>query len=198
MRSARTPVLLTRRGLAKGLAAGAALAGLPPAAAAASPVPDPVLRDAALRGLALAACRGDAFAAAAAGAAIARLAETDPEAALLARIYRALDVRPAMLFRTDMPAAAPSALALLHAAISGSHPVFFGYSDLSGRPSEREVLPLALVHPEQGVKLLTWCEAAQGYRQFFVRAMCEPALRSGCFADRRLTLLQGLAEKEGA
>ena len=198
MRPVRSSLMLTRRGLARGLAAGAALAGLAPAAAAANPAPDPVLRDAALRGLALASYRGDAVAAASAREAIARLAETDPEGALLARIYRAFDVRPAMLFRSDMPQAAPAALALLHAAIDATQPVFFGYCDLSGRRSERAVLPLVLVHPEQGVKLLAWCEAAQGYRQFFVRAMHDLSPRPGSFADHRLALLRGLAEQEGA
>lgn len=53
------------------------------------------LRDAALRGLALAGYRGDPVTAAAANAALNRLAETDPEAALLGRIYQMLDVRPA-------------------------------------------------------------------------------------------------------
>ena len=39
-------------------------------------------------------------------AAVQRLAETDPEGALLYRLYRALDVRLAAWYRTDMPDAA--------------------------------------------------------------------------------------------
>ena len=126
------------------------------------------------------------------------MTETDPEGALLARLYRALDVRPSQYYRADMPEAAPAQLEVLHGAIAASQPVFFGYTDLSDQQSEREVLPLALVHPPQGVKLLAWCEAAQGYRQFFVRAMRDLVLRPGGFAERRMALLQGLVEKEGA
>ena len=197
-RAPPAPLMLTRRALANSLVAGAAVVGLPVRPAHALPMLDPALRDAALRGLALAGHRGDPVSAAAAQAAIDHLTETDPEGALLARLYRALDVRPSQYYRADMPEAAPAQLEVLHRAITTSQPVFFGYTDLSDQQSEREVLPLALVHPPQGVKLLAWCEAAQGYRQFFVRAMRDLVVRPGGFADRRMALLQGLVEKEGA
>ncbi|SEM49494.1 hypothetical protein SAMN04488103_101303 [Gemmobacter aquatilis] len=197
-RAPPAPQMLTRRALAQSLVAGAAAVGLPVQVAQAAPAPDPVLRDATLRGLALAGYRGDPVTAGAASAAIARLAETDPEGALLARLYRALDVRPSQYYPQDRPEAAPAVLSLLHDAIAATQPVFFGYSDLSDQLSERLVLPLALVHPPQGVKLLAWCEARQGYRQFFVRAMRGLALQPGSFAARRMALLQGLVEKEGA
>lgn len=201
MRPRRAPpaaLMLTRRALARSIAAGAAIAGLPVSPVQAAPAMDPVLRDAALRGLALAGYRGDPVSAAAARAAIDRLAETDPEGALLARLYRKLDVRPAAYAPAERPEAQPDALALLHDAITAARPVFFGYTDLSGQWSEREVLPLALVHPPQGVKLLAYCEARQDYRQFFVRMMQGLAPRPGSFAADRMALLQGLAEKEGA
>ena len=196
------PMMLSRRALALRLAAGAAAIGIAgpagAAAPAATPAIDPDLRDAALRGLALAVHRGDAVAAAAADATVARLAETDPEGALLARLYRALDVRPSAYYRTDAPDAFPEALSLLHEAIAASTPVFFAYTDLADQQSRRTVLPLALVHPPQGVKLLAYCEERQGYRQFFVRAMRGLAPVAGDFSARRMTLLQGLVEKEGA
>ncbi|MBP7001795.1 WYL domain-containing protein [Amaricoccus sp.] len=197
------PPTLTRRALVVRLAGGAAAAGCGTAAgpaAAAAPAPDPDLRDAALRGLALAACRGDPVAAAAADAALARLAGTDPEAALLARLYRLLDVLPAAYWPHDAPRgvreAAAGDLAILHAAIRASRPVAFGYTDLSRRGSARVVLPLALVHPPQGVKLLGWCETAAGYRQFFVRAIEDLTPQPGDFGARRLALLEGLVAKE--
>ncbi|MCA0423722.1 MAG: hypothetical protein LCH61_10415, partial [Proteobacteria bacterium] len=95
-----TPLTLTRRALGTRLAGFAAAIGFGQSAAtsvSAQPAStvDLELRDAALRGLALASHRGDPVAAAAAEAALARLAETDPEAALLGRIYQLLDVRPA-------------------------------------------------------------------------------------------------------
>lgn len=191
-------MMLSRRALAARLAAGAAAIGIAGRAGAAAPGPDPELRDAALRGLALADQRGDAVGAEAARAAVARLAGTDPEGALLYRLYRALDSRPSSWWREDAPAAAAADLAILHGAIRDSRPVAFGYTDLSDNESARTVLPLVLVHPPQGVKLLAWCRAAEGYRQFFVRAMRDVTVQAGGFADDRLALLQGLAEKEGA
>jgi hypothetical protein len=102
-----TPLTLTRRALGTRLAGFAAAIGFGQSAAtsvSAQPAStvDLELRDAALRGLALASHRGDPVAAAAAEAALARLAETDPEAALLGRIYQLLDVRPAAYWHGDL------------------------------------------------------------------------------------------------
>lgn len=195
------PLSISRRALGTRLAGVAAAIGFGNGAAAsgmAAPVPalDPELRDAALRGLALAGYRGDPVTAAAARAALARLAETDPEAALLGRLYQKLDVRPAAYWPEAAPEAAAADLATLHAAIRACQPVAFGYTDMDGNETSRTVLPLALVHPPQGVKLLAWCEEREGFRQFFVRAMEGLAARPGDFSDRRMTLLQGLVEKE--
>ena len=197
------PLTLTRRALATRLAGVAAAIGFGQSAAAnaaaqpASPL-DPELRDAALRGLALASHRGDPVAAATAEATLARLAETDPEAALLGSIYQLLDVRPAAYWHDDLPEAATEDLATLHGAIRASQPVAFGYTDLSGQESTRTVLPLALVHPPQGVKLLAWCEERKDFRQFFVRAIKGLTLGVGDFSGDRLALLQGLLDKEAA
>ncbi|WP_192931239.1 WYL domain-containing protein [Gemmobacter serpentinus] len=146
----------------------------------------------------MASHRGDPVAAKAAEATIARLAETDPEAALLGRIYQLLDVRPAAYWRGDLPAAAAADLSALHGAIRASQPVAFGYTGLSGKETTRTVLPLALVHPPQGVKLLAWCEERRDFRQFFVRAMQGLTLREGEFSGDRLALVRGLLEKEAA
>jgi predicted DNA-binding transcriptional regulator YafY len=194
---------LTRRALGTRLAGVASAIGFGQSAATsvaalpASPL-DPELRDAALRGLALASHRGDPVAAATAEATLARLAETDPEAALLGSIYQLLDVRPAAYWHDDLPEAATEDLATLHGAIRASQPVAFGYTDLSGQESTRTVLPLALVHPPQGVKLLAWCEERKDFRQFFVRAIKGLTLGVGDFSGDRLALLQGLLDKEAA
>ena len=202
MRTGRpTPLTLTRRALGTRLAGFAAAIGFGQSIAtnvAAQPVPvlDPELRDAALRGLALASHRGDPVAAAAAEATLARLAKTDPEAALLGRIYQLLDVRPAAYWQGDLPEAVAADLSALHGAIRASQPVAFGYTDLSGQETTRTVLPLALVHPPQGVKLLAWCEERRDFRQFFVRAMQGLTLREGDFSGDRKALLEGFLEKE--
>jgi predicted DNA-binding transcriptional regulator YafY len=196
-----TPLTLTRRALGTRLAGFAAAIGFGQSAAtnvAAQPSSalDPELRDAALRGLALASHRGDPVAARAAEATLARLAETDPEAALLGRIYQLLDVRPAAYWHGDLLAAAAADLSALHGAIRASQPVAFGYTDLSGQVTTRTVLPLALVHPPQGVKLLAWCEERRDFRQFFVRALQGLTLREGDFSGDRMALLRGLLDKE--
>lgn len=204
MRPGRTTPLtlnLTRRALARRLAGAAAVIGIGHGAAARSvanptTVLDPELRDAALRGLALAGYRGDPVTAAAANAALERLADSDPEAALLGRIYQMLDVRPAQYWPEDVSEAAATDLATLHTAIRACQPVAFGYTDLSGNETARRVLPLALVHPPQGVKLLAWCEEREGFRQFFVRAMVALTFQPGDFRADRMALLQGLLDKE--
>lgn len=204
MRPGRTPTppqTLTRRALGTQFAGAAAAIGFgqgASASGAANPMPvlDPDLCDAALRGLALAGYRGDPVTAAAANAALARLAETDPEAGLLVRIYQMLDVRPAAYWPEDVPEAAAADLAILHAAIRACQPVAFGYTDLSGNETTRTVLPLALVHPPQGVKLLAWCAEREDFRQLFVRAMQGPTPRPGNFSDDRMALLESLLDKE--
>lgn len=209
MRPGRTlpaPHRLTRRALATRIAGAAAAIGLGRGVAAYEAVPapqlttadslDPDLRDAALRGLALAGYRGDPVAAAAADAALARLAQADPEAGLLGQIYRMHDVRPAAYWQGGAPCAAEADLAVVHQAIRACQPVAFGYTDLAGNDTRRTVLPLVLVHPPQGVKLLAWCTARQDFRQFFVRAMQGTAPRPGEFRADRLALLQGLLDKE--
>lgn len=192
--------ILTRRTFWARLAGAAAASGLgaAPAALSAAPQPalDPALRDAALRGLALAGYRGDPVTAAAAKAALAGLARADPEAAILGQLYQLLDVRPCAFSRLDLPDAAEQDLAALHEAIAACRPVAFGYTDLSANQSERRVLPLTLVHPPQGVKLLAWCETRKGFRQFFVREMTGLALRPGDFSADRVALLAGLLDKE--
>ena len=201
MRPGRTsPMTITRRALGTRIAGAAAVLGFGTGATssvAASPVPvmDPDLRDAALRGLALAGHRGDPVTAAAANAALARLAETDPEAGLLGRIYQMLDVRPAAYWPDKSPAAGTTELAILHAAIRANQPVAFSYTDLDGNQTTRTVLPLALVHPPQAVKLLAWCAERQDFRQFFVRAMENPAPQPGDFTENRLALLEGFLAK---
>ena len=202
MRPGRTqPVALTRRALGIRFAGAAAVIGFGSRVAAtplANPMPvlDPDLRDAALRGLALAGHRGDPVTATAANAAVERLAASDPEGAVLARIYQRLDVRPAQYWPADVPEAAAADLAELHAAIRGCRPVAFVYTDLSGNQTARTVLPLVLVHPPQGVKLLAWCQEREGFRQFFVRAIRGIVPRPGDFTGDRLALLKGLLHKE--
>ncbi len=207
MRPGRTPPAteaLTRRALATRFAGAAAAAGIGHAAsaggAATQPMGlDPDLRDAALRGLALAGYRGDPVTAAAAKAALARLATTDPEAALLGRVYQLLDVRPAANhWSGDAPKADAADLAVVHAAIRACQPLSFGYTDLAENKTTRTVLPLALVHPPQGVKLLAWCTERADFRQFFIRALQKPMPLPGDFSADRLALLQGLLAKETA
>jgi predicted DNA-binding transcriptional regulator YafY len=195
---------LTRRAFAAGMSGSLAALGIGDAAAAADPrsapgdagLRDADLRDAALRGLARAGDAGDPVLAERADAAIARLAIADPEAAMLARVYRLYDVAAAShgYGRAGANRANADDLATLHGAVRDCRAVWFRYYALDGELTTRTALPLALVHPPQGIKLLAWCEKRQDFRQFFVRAMSDLKPRRAIFAKRRLTLLRGLAE----
>lgn len=193
--------VLTRRAFATGMTGSLAVAGIAdPAAAVAravvSGLGDADLRDAALRGLARAGDLGDPVLSARAEAALARLEGSDPEGAILVRVYRVYDVESAA-YRygnvDDDPAAAHD-LATLHGAVQDCRAVSFRYTDLEGEVTDRTVLPLALVHPPQGIKLLAWCEKRQDIRQFFVRTLSGLTLQTANFGDRRMALLRQLAD----
>lgn len=190
---------LTRRAFATGMTGSIALAGAAGPAAAAAAGEDSLradLRDAALRGLARAGDSGDAVLAAKAEATLARLETADPEAALLVRIYRRYDV--ASWGAWNQPSgydALPETLDLLHRAVAASRAVAFRYTDLDGDMTARNVLPLAIVHPPQGVKLIAWCEKRASNRQFFVRAMEDVSATGRSFGADRLSLLHALASE---
>jgi predicted DNA-binding transcriptional regulator YafY len=195
---------LTRRAFATGMTGSLAVLGIADSAPAsartvdvANAVPEDIdLRDAALRGLARAGDSGDPVLATRAEAALARLERSDPEGALLVRIYRAYDVA-SVAYRSgnldDDPATADD-LAALHMAVQDCCAVSFHYTDQEGTETDRTVLPLALVHPPQGIKLLAWCEKRQDVRQFFVRSVSELNVMAANFRDRRIDLLRHLAD----
>lgn len=189
---------LTRRAFASALS-GSVAAGVSGVAVGSVGTPgsstDANLRDAALRGLALADGRQDPVRAKAAAEVLEKLDRDDPEAGLLVRIYQRFDVPPASYWLGDAYSPDPTHLERLHSAVRESRRVQITYTDLQGAETTRAVLPLALVHPVQGVKLLAWCEARQDFRQFFVRSMADVSAQSGEFVIRRLELLRGLLDK---
>ncbi|MDO5632343.1 MAG: hypothetical protein Q4G22_10950 [Paracoccus sp. (in: a-proteobacteria)] len=82
------------------------------------------------------------------------LAETAPEAALL-RLDRKLDLCPSVYWHgNDVPDVASDDLSTLHQAIRNHAPLCLDDTNLKGNESERAVLPLTLVRPPQGIKLL--------------------------------------------
>jgi len=202
MRSRQNPIL-SRRAFATGLTGSLAalgVGGTAPARSGSANLDNAILRDAALRGLARAGDVGDPILAAKAHAVLVELENTAPEDAALVRIYRLYDVASAGYHHSgsyrnaDEDEALASNLAALHAAVHDRRAVSFHYIDLAGEMTVRSVLPLAIVHPPQGVKLLAWCGMRQDYRQFFIRKLSNLTLRGQGFADRRLTLLQAFAE----
>lgn len=137
---------------------------------------------------------GDPVLAARADATLASLEGNDVEAALLIRIYRRFDVASAGYWRgtTASDEAHDAKFAQLHAAVDSCRIVRLRYRDLEGSVTERSILPLALVHPPQGVKLLAWCEMRRDFRQFFVRQIDEILVGQGNFRSERLRLLAQL------
>lgn len=190
---------LTRRAFATGLTGSLAALGAGEGRAAVRGAADalsPSLYDAALRGLARAGDSGDSVLAARADAALAALDISDPEAAAIVRIYRAHDTASQAWRYGDRRGGnvAEETLAALHEAIAACRPVSFHYVDLDGEVTDRTVLPLALVHPPQGIKLVAWCALREDYRQFFVRTIGDLRREMGAFQDRRLALLQDYSE----
>ncbi|TKD51212.1 helix-turn-helix transcriptional regulator [Sphingomonas baiyangensis] len=194
---------VSRRGFAAGLT-GTLTALLPRNASVAAEGDgatlrdDRFLRDATLRGLARAGERGDPVLAEQAEAAIETLARTDPEAALLVRIYRRFE-QDSPVFQPRHPASGPefaTALSVLHDAIADCREIGFAYTALDGVTSTRRVLPLVLVQPRQGIKLIAWCELRSDFRQFFVRSIANLRVEPVRFVGNRLGLLARLAEQE--
>lgn len=186
---------LTRRAFATGMTGSIALLGSGNAAATArNDNVDAQMRDAALRGLARAGDSGDPVLAARADATLASLERNDVEAALLIRIYRRFDVASTGYWHGTAPLneAQDTKFALLHAALDACSKVRIRYHDLEGSVTERSILPLALVHPPQGVKLVAWCEMRRDFRQFFVRQIDEILVGQGNFRSERLRLLAQL------
>lgn len=194
---------LSRRAFATGI--GGALAAMgtgdaadasvrPEAAASAD------LRDAALRGLAGAVERGDPVLTAKAQAVLVKLESEDPEGAALVRLYRRFDRASAFeaYHDDDDDGVSIVSLAPLHGAVHEARAISFRYADLTGATTKRTVLPLALVHPPQGIKLLAWCALRQDCRQFFIRSLWDLTVHDRHFGDRRLALLRMFAEQADA
>lgn len=193
---------LTRRAFATGLTGSLAILGAGEgraSATAAAPGLTADMRDAALRGLARAGDSGDPVLAARADAALSELAVSDPKAAALVRIYRAFDTASQAWRYGERygGVATGDTLGALHDAIANCRPVRFRYVDLEGEVTDRTVLPLAVVHPPQGIKLLGWCTVRGDHRQFFVRAISRLSVDEACFAGQRLALLEALVAAEG-
>ncbi|KPF91897.1 hypothetical protein IP81_07475 [Novosphingobium sp. AAP83] len=201
--SADQKLALTRRAFATGMTGSLAALGIGDVAAARSTQNDAAdadLRDATLRGLARAGDLGDPVLASKADAVLARLESTDPEGAMLARVYRLFDVASAAYGygSAERDQITSANLPALHTAIRDCRPVSFSYTDREGEVTSRTVQPLALVHPPQGIKLLAWCEKREDNRQFFVRAISDLTQQPRDFRNQRLALLQSLANSAAA
>ena len=123
-----------------------------------------------------------------------RVWPTPSRSTTCSRARRTLTTVSPLAVRRPAPTAPTNAALVM--PTRASQPVAFGYTDLSGQQTTRTVLPLALVHPPQGVKLLAWCEERGDFRQFFVRAMQGLTLGEGDFSGDRMALLRGLLDKE--
>lgn len=74
---------------------------------------------------------------------------------------------------------APAFAAALRAAIRVRRRVAFGYTDRTGRPSQRRVRPLAVAAFSDGWLLIAWCESRGDFRVFRLDRMENP-----CTQDR--------------
>jgi predicted DNA-binding transcriptional regulator YafY len=186
---------LTRRDLAGLVAAGGVLAVTPAAAAA-----DDFAalgwkeRDTLLRGLAGVEATADAALSARAAALVAAIGAAMPEAPYLHALYRRYPASPAWqgLRRPEVSAD----LALIERAVEGARGLRIGYTDLQGRETEREIWPLALVYPVNGIFVLACCRKREAYRKFFAHSIRRAEPAGSGFAAQRLELLKGLVADE--
>lgn len=187
---------VTRRDLAGLLAAGGVLAVTP---AAASPADYFAAlgwkeRDTLLRGLAGVESTADAALSARAAALVAGIGATMPEAPYLHALYQRYPASPAWqgLRRPEVSAD----LALIERGVEGAQGLRIGYTDLQGRETEREIWPLALVYPVNGIFVLAWCRKREAYRKFFAHLIRWVVPAGTGFAAQRLALLKGLVADE--
>lgn len=78
---------------------------------------------------------------------------------------------------------APAFAAALRAALRLRRLVAFHYHDGEGRPSQRQVRPLALTAFSEGWFLIAWCLTRQDFRVFRLDRMSQPAVLDEIFPE---------------
>lgn len=190
---------LTRRGLA--LAAGGAVLGrLPAAAAAATRGPegfaalDAATLETLVRGLADLDTVGDAGLSAQTAAMLDDIAAALPGAQAMYRLHALFRARSDH-WADGVHRPSPTVdAALIETACRTSTPLAIGYTDLKGQTSSRVIWPLMTVYPDHGVLVLAQCQLRGAFRQFFLHAMTEAQPMPGDFAASRAGLLDQMAD----
>ncbi|MBV2359500.1 WYL domain-containing protein [Thalassococcus sp. CAU 1522] len=148
---------------------------------------DPVERERLVAGLADMLLRRDPVLSKQAGDMLTELSATMPEAHDLVRLHHHHDGRIGR--RSMMRPALRVDLAALHRACAESHAIGFSYKDLNGQETSRRVLPLAIVHPDHGIKLVAWCTLRDAPRTFFVHSMTDMQVDPERFPEKRADLI---------
>ncbi|SHI99546.1 helix-turn-helix transcriptional regulator [Wenxinia saemankumensis] len=141
--------------------------------------------EAVLLGLAEVQALGDASLAHAAEQAAAKLVARLPD-----RQRREAAATGLMVRRWSRPPAAEGDLRPVLAAIWDERALDLAYADREGRETERQVLPLQVVHLDHALMLLAWCCLREEFRMFRLDRCrrIEPAART--FRPRRVALLR--------
>lgn len=127
---------------------------------------------------------GDPQLAAAASAVLAKVAATLPDDReqylfhAVSHVYRPERRYPAV----DM--------VLLREACWQEQALAIRYLDRGGTPTERIILPLAIVYADRSLAVLAWCELRRDFRIFRPERMDEVALAGRSFRPRRAALLR--------
>lgn len=100
---------------------------------------------------------------------LATLTREMPEAGALITLY----VRHRNRFPDQPPHRPPLAVDLdaLQQACDQAQPLRIRYVDMNKHETEREVLPLLVVYPQTGIKLVAWCLLRDAPRTFFAHSM---------------------------
>ena len=78
----------------------------------------------------------------------------------------------------------------IRAACWNEEAVRIRYGDADGAPSERTILPLALVYNDRHITILSWCCMREDFRMFRAERIVEVRPEGTSFRPRRVTLLR--------
>jgi predicted DNA-binding transcriptional regulator YafY len=136
-------------------------------------------------GLAEVGQMGDPALARAAAEALGKVVATLPE-----RVARQALHATAMVYRYQPRPPAPACLAVLREAAWAEQAVDISYADMEGRPTRRQIWPLAIVFLDRTLMCLAWCCLRQDFRRFRLDRIVAAAPADDWFRPRRVALLR--------
>ncbi|WP_306259860.1 YafY family protein [Pararhizobium sp. IMCC21322] len=129
--------------------------------------------------------RGDPQLAAAADAALAKIAATLPE-----RLQRQILHATHMVYRYGTAVNDTPDISVIRTACWDERAINIDYRDADGVPTERRIYPLAIVYLDTGCGLLAWCCLRKDFRKFRVERIEAFQPTDESFRPNRVRLLR--------